>query len=157
LDDPDLSPNFTKSVWLTTTVNFGPKTTCYRHTDNRNLPFGWCAITSLGEFDPKKGGHIVLWDCRLVVEFPPGSTILIPSAAVAHSNVAIRKDETRYSVTQYTAGGIFRWVEHGFQLEGPFKNELSDDQKAAEEIKQANQLKRGLSLFSTVASLVEGL
>jgi len=35
--------------------------------------------TTYNPLDPKKGGHLILWDCGLVVEFPPGSTILIPS------------------------------------------------------------------------------
>ncbi|KAJ7674277.1 hypothetical protein B0H14DRAFT_3537466 [Mycena olivaceomarginata] len=35
-----------------------------------NLPFGWCAVQSLGDFDAAKGGHLVLWDLQVVVEFP---------------------------------------------------------------------------------------
>ncbi|KAJ7791104.1 hypothetical protein B0H13DRAFT_2394385 [Mycena leptocephala] len=41
--------------------------------------------------------------------FPPGSTLLIPSALVQHSNVPIRAHEQRSSITQYTAGSLFRW------------------------------------------------
>ena len=32
-----------------------------------NLPFGLCAITSLGSFDHKRGGHLILWQCWLVM------------------------------------------------------------------------------------------
>jgi len=60
--------------------------------DFGNLPYGWCAITSLGPFDPKRGGHLVLWDLQLVIEFPPGSTILIPSAVLQHSNIPIHQN-----------------------------------------------------------------
>ena len=35
-----------------------------------NLPFGYCVVTELGEFDARKGGHLVLWDCKMVIEFP---------------------------------------------------------------------------------------
>ena len=52
------------------------------HTDPGNLLFGWCAITTLGNFDPTLGGHLVLWDLKLVIEFPLGSTILIPSVTL---------------------------------------------------------------------------
>ncbi|KAJ7713836.1 hypothetical protein B0H14DRAFT_3523214 [Mycena olivaceomarginata] len=31
-----------------------------------NLPFGWCAIQSLGRFDVTQGGHLVLWDLKLM-------------------------------------------------------------------------------------------
>ena len=73
---------------------------------------GWCCITALGDFDPTKGGHLVLWDLKLVIEFPPGSTVLLPSAAIAHSNTAIDCREMRCSFTQFTAGGLFRWTSH---------------------------------------------
>ncbi|KAK7016266.1 hypothetical protein R3P38DRAFT_3203090 [Favolaschia claudopus] len=72
-------------------------------------------VQSLGNFDYTKGRHLVLWECKL--EFPPGSTILIPSAALFHSNTIISAGERRYSFTQYTAGGLFRWVERGFKSE----------------------------------------
>ncbi|KAJ7021722.1 hypothetical protein C8F04DRAFT_1273387 [Mycena alexandri] len=85
--------------------------------DHGNLAFGWCAITALGNYDYTKGGHLILWDCKLILEFPPGTTILIPSAAIFHSNIPIGPGERRYPFTQYTAGGIFRWIEHGFRCE----------------------------------------
>ncbi|KAJ7170365.1 hypothetical protein C8R43DRAFT_944883 [Mycena crocata] len=77
------------------------------HLDFANLAWGWCAITALGIFDPDLGGHLILWDLRLVIRFPPGSTVLLPSALIRPSNVAIRHHESRCSFTQYTAGGIF--------------------------------------------------
>ncbi|KAL7280228.1 hypothetical protein ACG7TL_006647 [Trametes sanguinea] len=97
------------------TFNLGPQTRTVPHRDHLNLPYGWCAITAFGNFDPKQGGHIILWDLRMVIEFPPGSTILIPSAILMHSNTAIAPEERRYSFTQYTPGGVFRWVASGFQ------------------------------------------
>ena len=54
-----------------------------------------------------------MWDLKMIIEFPPGSTVLIPSAVVSHSNTEVRAHETRYSITQYTAGGLFRWVACG--------------------------------------------
>jgi hypothetical protein len=63
---------------------------------------------------------------QLVIEFPPGSTILIPSSILSHSNTAVDDQEHRYSFTQYAAGGLFRWVDNGFRtLDSPLKNKLS--------------------------------
>ncbi|KAH6880232.1 hypothetical protein BKA70DRAFT_1239023 [Coprinopsis sp. MPI-PUGE-AT-0042] len=115
--DPSLRRPFLGSVYPAATFNFGPRTTCVPHIDHANLPFGWCAISSLGTFDPAQGGHLVLKELRLVIEFPPGSVILIPSAVVTHGNTPVSSDEKRYSFTQYAAGGLFRWVEHGFQTD----------------------------------------
>ncbi|OSD07574.1 hypothetical protein PYCCODRAFT_1358578 [Trametes coccinea BRFM310] len=112
---PHLRRNFTRSAFGCMTLNMGPRTKTIPHRDHLNLPHGWCAITALGTFDPKCGGHLILWELRMVVEFPPGSTILIPSAILTHSNTNIALDERRYSLTQYSAGGLFRWVACGFQ------------------------------------------
>ncbi|KAJ7840324.1 hypothetical protein B0H14DRAFT_3086878 [Mycena olivaceomarginata] len=79
--------NFAGSVFAACTFNFGPRAICVPHLDYANLSWGWCAITALGDFDPDLGGHLILWDLRLVIRFPPGSTILLPSAVIRHSNV----------------------------------------------------------------------
>ncbi|KAF4586922.1 hypothetical protein EYR40_010939 [Pleurotus pulmonarius] len=52
--------------------------------------------------------------CDLV---PPGATLLIPSALVQHSNLPIQNGERQYSMTQYSAGGLFRWVRNGLCLD----------------------------------------
>jgi hypothetical protein len=108
--------NFTpvRSVFSTATFNFGPRTITLPHIDFGNLAWGWCAITALGWFNPDRGGHLVLWDLKLIIRFPPGSTILIPSAILRHSNTKIQAGERRYSFTQFTPAGIFRWVYNGF-------------------------------------------
>lgn len=96
------------------TANFGPNTITIDHTDFANLATGLCAITALGSFDSNIGGHLILWDLKLIIEFPPGATILILSALLRHSNAPIQSGEQRFSLTQYSAGGLFRWVENGF-------------------------------------------
>lgn len=89
----------------------------------------------------------------MAVEFPAGSTILVPSAAIAHSNTPIQRGERRYSFTQYSAGGIFRWVDHGFQKEERYRAGLSAEELAEGLRKQRDQLAMGLDLFSTLAEL----
>lgn len=70
-------------------------------------------IHSGRRYDSKRGGHLYLRQLRLVIEFPPNSTIGIPSAVLRHGNVPIQEGETRTSITQYAAGGLFRWVDNG--------------------------------------------
>lgn len=122
--NPSLKKNFTNSVFTANTSNLGPQTICFKHADFANLPFGLCAITALGSFDPTKGGHLVLWECKLIIEFPSGSTILIPSAIIKHLNLPIQSHETRYSCTQYSAGALFHWIENGFQKSVDFWSSL---------------------------------
>ena len=72
-------------------------------------------VQSGGSFDHKTGGHLYLRDVGLVIEFPAGASILLPSAALRHGNTPTQPGETRTSVTQYAAGGLFRWVDQGFR------------------------------------------
>ncbi|KAF9072842.1 hypothetical protein BDP27DRAFT_1174481, partial [Rhodocollybia butyracea] len=102
--DPRLRSTSPSTVFAATTVNLGPQTTTPPHIDAGNLAHGWCTDTAAGDFDPDKGGHLVLWNLRLVIRFPPGSTILFPSALITHSNIPVSSRETRYSIIQYSAG-----------------------------------------------------
>ncbi|TDL13864.1 hypothetical protein BD410DRAFT_734771 [Rickenella mellea] len=150
--DPTLQPNFDNSVFASATVNFGPQVACFPHVDDANLPHGWCAITALGNFDAVRGGHLVLWDLKLVVEFPAGSTVLIPSATLRHSNIPTQPGETRASFTTYSAGGLFRWVAYGHQSQGGFEQQDPDGWRAV----QARRGERGqeaVGLFSTLKEL----
>ncbi|KJA19582.1 hypothetical protein HYPSUDRAFT_143505, partial [Hypholoma sublateritium FD-334 SS-4] len=104
------------SVFPAAAFNIGPDVWTYPHRDTLNLAYGWCAIQVLGNFDPKKGGHLVLWELRLVIEFPPGALVLIPSATITHFNVTVAEGDTRSSFTQYMLGGLFRWVDYGYSL-----------------------------------------
>lgn len=113
-----------------------------------------CAIQSLGPFDPKFGGHLILWDLRLVIEFPPGATILIPSATLTHSNIPVRDGESRVSFTQYTSGAIFRYVDNGFRLEDVLAVEDRVEYERICELKKT-WWKMGLGLLSTIDELLE--
>ncbi|KAJ7078691.1 hypothetical protein B0H15DRAFT_954372 [Mycena belliarum] len=127
--DPALRRNFEWrfSAFAAATLNFGPMTVTLPHIDGLNLAWGWCAITALGSFNPDLGGHLVLWDLKLIIRFPPGSTILIPSAILRHSNVVIQPGEQRYSFTQFTAAGLFRWVDNGFKSDLTVNDEIRND------------------------------
>ncbi|KAI0753282.1 hypothetical protein C8Q80DRAFT_1096058, partial [Daedaleopsis nitida] len=115
LQDSTLRRNFTNNVFACATLNVGPRTVTTLHYDHLNIPFGLCAITALSHFNPKTGRQIMLEELQTIIEFPAGSTIEILSAIVKHSNLPIGDNEVRYSFTQYTAGGLFRWWECGFR------------------------------------------
>jgi hypothetical protein len=153
---PGLRQNFSNSIWAAATFNFGPQTVTFNHRDCANLAFGWCAVTALGRFDPKRGGHLILWDMGLVIEFPPGSTILIPSAVLHHSNVALQPGDVRMSFTQYAAGGLFRWVDQGFRTAAKFN---ANDPKGKKRFDRESERRwdEGLGLYSTLPELKAGL
>lgn len=150
---PHLKRNFPRSVFVAATFNFGPQVCTFKHRDVLNSPFGWCAITALGKFNSKLGGHIILWDAKVVIEFPSGSTILIPSATVAHSNLPIAPDEERASFTQYCAGGIFRWVDNGCRTESKLAEEDPEEYERICGLK-GERWQMGLSLYSTLEELL---
>ncbi|KAG6836657.1 hypothetical protein H0H93_005327 [Arthromyces matolae] len=152
---PGLEQNWPRSVFSSAVWNLGPQTACYKHVDFANVPFGLCAITALGSFNPITSGHIVLWRLNLVIEFPPGATALIPSAVIPHGNTPLQSDETRFSFTQYCSGGLFRWMEHGMQSDRTYFESLSDDDILANREKDARRWELGLSLLTTEKELEE--
>ncbi|KAJ6538376.1 hypothetical protein DFH09DRAFT_1090614 [Mycena vulgaris] len=150
---PAMRRNFAKSVFAACTFNFGPHAICAPHLDFANLSWGWCAISALGDFDPDLGGHLILWDLRLIIRFPPGSTILLPSALIRHSNVPIRPHEHRSLFVQYTAGGLFRWVRNGFQTDEDWERSASRKEKEERDAESKKRWERGMKMFSVVDDL----
>ncbi|KAL1736325.1 hypothetical protein EV714DRAFT_198920 [Schizophyllum commune] len=150
---PDISFNFPTTVWAAVTINFGPRTISLRHRDYANLAWGWCPITALGRFDPDAGGHLILWDLRLVIRFPPGSTVAIPSGLLTHSNTAVGARETRYSVTQYTAGAIFRWVDQGYQTKDEAVRKMTAAERRDFDAREKGRFADGVNMYSTLDEL----
>lgn len=150
---PSMRWNFAGSIFAAVTFNFGPRAICAPHLDFANLAWGWCAITTLGRFDPDLGCYLILWDLRVVIRFPPGSTILLPSALVLHSNVPVRSHEHRSSFTQYTAGGLFRWVRNGFKTDEAYELSTPRKEKAAREAEDAQRWETGMKMFSVIDDL----
>ena len=89
---------------------------------------------------------------KLVVEFPPGATVLIPSSLVLHSNTRLQEGEERMSFTQYAAGGLFRWVDHSFQMSEAFKRVDPIGKKRVDEA-AVHRWQHGLDLFPTIQAL----
>ncbi|KAJ7894255.1 hypothetical protein B0H14DRAFT_2334548, partial [Mycena olivaceomarginata] len=112
---PELKRPFDNSCFPMVTFNLGPNIVTPEHVDMLNNPFGMCAITSNGIFDHTKGGHIYIELLKIVCEFPSGSTIFLLSGTCGHGNTPIRRDESRYSMTQYAAGALYRWAAYRHQ------------------------------------------
>lgn len=142
---------FENSIYTTFTANLGPASASKGHYDSQNDAHVMCACTNVGDFDYKKGGHAVLWDLKLIIEFPPGCTALIPSATLRHGNTAIAPGETRYVLVQYINGALFRWVRHGFQL----ASKLSPEQKATLDGTAEERSAAALAMFSRAEDLLK--
>ncbi|KAJ7065914.1 hypothetical protein B0H15DRAFT_807675 [Mycena belliarum] len=103
------------SVFSAATFEFGgphKRTTCLGQPD-RFQAGGWSVLHALGDYVPMRGGHVIFWDLGLVVSFPPGSSILIPTGVIHYSFVKVRAGERRYSLLQWAGAGIPRWFANG--------------------------------------------
>ncbi|KAA1478488.1 hypothetical protein DENSPDRAFT_788153, partial [Dentipellis sp. KUC8613] len=153
---PHLPRNFLQSVYPAAAFNLGPDVICKAHLDGRNLSYGQCAITALGSYDFTKGGHLYAWELGLIIQFPPGSTILVPSACVTHGNTPIQPGECRASFTQYCAGPLFQWVSYGCRTGTQLLKDDPAAKKASDTMGAARWLE-GLALYSKVSELHDDL
>ena len=147
---PDFNPPFPEDpVFGMASCNFR-RAASYPHRDYGNLAWGWCSITALGDFDPDVGGHLVLWESGLILRFPPGSTILIPSSIVTHSNTAIKPEEVRHSLVLYSAAGLFQWVYNDFRTDAQADNASNEWEKQKRKANQKERWKQGINMWSTL-------
>ncbi|KAJ7613056.1 hypothetical protein FB45DRAFT_272506 [Roridomyces roridus] len=145
---PGLCRLFPHSPFATLTANLGPSSVSPPHADHGNVADGMCLIGALGNFNADKGGHLVLWDYNLIVRFPPGCSILIPSAVVMHSNTPIQAGEERFSLIQYSAGGLFRWAAKGYKSDAAWKTTASEEDVAHREQERQARWATALKKFS---------
>ncbi|KAJ3858052.1 hypothetical protein EV359DRAFT_5966, partial [Lentinula novae-zelandiae] len=54
-----------------------------------------CGIWNAGQFYYKSGGQFIMLSLGIIVEFPPGAGILVPSTSVTHANIPIGPEERR--------------------------------------------------------------
>ncbi|KAK7047533.1 hypothetical protein VNI00_006299 [Paramarasmius palmivorus] len=147
--------------WASATVNSaepgeGPQVVTVSHTDYGNYARAWCAVTPFGDFNPDLGGHLVFWNLGIAIRFPPGCTILFPSALITHSNLSVQPGETRYSFVQYSAGGLFRWVHNGGMSDKTFLGEATPEQVAKREEDRLNRPKAALRKYTKLYELERG-
>ncbi|KAJ7615465.1 hypothetical protein FB45DRAFT_873539 [Roridomyces roridus] len=153
---PGLRRLFPRSPFAALTANLGPHSVSPPHADHGNATDGMCLISALGHFDPDKGGHLVLWDYNLIIRFPPGCSILIPSTVVTHSNTPIQAGEERFSLIQYSAGGLFRWAANGFKSDVAWAATASEEDVAAREQARQARWATALKKFSLLKDVKMG-
>ncbi|KAJ7104987.1 hypothetical protein C8R44DRAFT_834506 [Mycena epipterygia] len=134
---------FAKSVFSSATFNFGPNVWTYKHRDSSQSPLRLV-----------RRGHLVLWDLELIIEFPAGATILLPSATIAHSNIPVQAGDSRASFTQYTGGGLLRYIDNGFRTEAELQEE-DPEEYARRCAEKDGRWEMGLGLFSTIDEILE--
>ncbi len=149
-NQPELQLPIPGSIFSAISLNLGHQVVAELHKDFKNLAYGLCHICALGNFDAELSGHLILWELDLLIEFPPGSSILITSALISHGNTELQVGEERYSVIQYTAGGLFRWVEYGCRTEAQFGKEKPEE-AARVWNERPERWKEAISLFSNVS------
>ncbi|KAF8177101.1 hypothetical protein K438DRAFT_1908613 [Mycena galopus ATCC 62051] len=122
------------SVFATMTFNFSLQMITLPHLNFANLAWG---------------AHLILWDLKLIIRFPPGCTILIPSALIRHSNTSIQAHKKCFSFTQYSAAGIFRFVDNGFHSDAEVNTgRLTEAEKAACIDARKRHWTEGLKMYS---------
>jgi hypothetical protein len=151
-NDPTLSPPSPYLLFAAMVANFGPETVCNMHRDMLNLAYGLCVVIALGQFDYNVRGHLVLHEAKLIIPFRPGDIILFPSAAIVHQNIPIQTGKTRSSMTWFSSGSLFRWVDQEFQS----SSSLRESNHPAWQELQAGGINRwndGCSKFQTLEQL----
>lgn len=80
--------------------------------------------------------------------------MLIPSGCAEHGNTPVGMDETRLSIAQYAAGGLFRWVSYGFQsAKTLLKTAAGRQLKKTIDKGDGVRWREGLAMFSTLDGL----
>lgn len=153
---PHLQPTSPNAVFAATTINMGTQSFLPLHVNAGNSPGGWCVATSFGPFNPDKGGHLVLWNMKLIIRFLPGSSILFPSALITHSNTPIQPGEKRYSMIQYSAGALFWWRYNGFRSDKAFLASATCEQLQKREEDRRECWSRALANFSRWEDVLTG-
>jgi hypothetical protein len=89
------------------------------------------------------------------VEFPPSSTILIPSALVTHYNMPVMDNETHFSIVQYAPGGLFRWAMNGFKADKAWHKNATTEMKDQRWRDDAERWENFLNMFTKYEELIQ--
>lgn len=127
VDNPEIERAFPGCCYPACHLNLHNACTL-THLDFFNLVFSMCAVASAGPFDHTRGGHIIAWSLGLVIEFPSGSTVYLPSACVDHGNIPVAAHERRHSMAFFVPAGLARWYHNGFRSDKEFCELASPEQ-----------------------------
>ncbi|KAJ7810041.1 hypothetical protein B0H13DRAFT_1667755, partial [Mycena leptocephala] len=116
--------------------------------DDLDMPWAWRGITALGDYNPRWGGELILWDEKKVVRFPPGSTFLFPASFIRYSFTQVREGETHYTFGQYAQAGLFRYLESGCRSEAMFEATAWTAEREARDRLRDARMANALSMYS---------
>ncbi|KAJ7029507.1 hypothetical protein C8F04DRAFT_1187720 [Mycena alexandri] len=150
---PDVLYPCPSSVFSAATLELGGPH--LRATNSGHEPTTWSILVALGNFVPRLGGHIILWDLGFVVSFPPGSCILLPTGLIRYSFVKVREGKTRYSVVQFAGSGVTRWLQNGRRTDIDFSANASREQHQAHEARRELAQDALLNAFPLSSELPE--
>ncbi|KAK6984036.1 hypothetical protein R3P38DRAFT_2577012 [Favolaschia claudopus] len=157
---PDLEKEYPcpASVFSAATIEFGGPHLRLNHRGDPHdfLPGDWCIITSVGKYRYLHGGHIILWDFGIVVQFPPGTHIFIPAGLIRYSFVKVQPHETRYSIVQWAGSGIQRFLDNNNRTDLEFAKFATEVEYAAREAQRQRQHVHALDVFPRVNEVEEG-
>ncbi|KAJ7750766.1 hypothetical protein B0H14DRAFT_3513344 [Mycena olivaceomarginata] len=122
--NPSLHRTFARSPFAAVTANLGPVSVSPPHADFGNKADGMCLIGALGDFNADQGGHLVCWDYDLI------------------------DGEERFSLIQYSAGGLFRWVNNGFQSDRAWRESATAEDIQRREVERNARCAAALKKFS---------
>ena len=88
------------------------------------------------------------------MEFPPSSTILIPSALITHHNMPVNDNETHFSIVQYAAGGLFRWAVNGFKTDRAWHENATAEMQGQRRRDDAERWEKFLNMFTKYEELI---
>ncbi|KAJ6503463.1 hypothetical protein C8R47DRAFT_969210 [Mycena vitilis] len=121
---------------------------------DRDLLHGWRALTALGNYDSRYGGDIILWDDGFIIRFPPGATILLPAAIMRYSFVNVRPGEKQYAFSQYSPGGLYRYITNGYVNDATFENDAGPREMEAVKRARGRRFEAAMKMYSTIDEFV---
>ncbi|KAJ6458990.1 hypothetical protein C8R45DRAFT_1109694 [Mycena sanguinolenta] len=102
---------------------------------------GWQVLTSLGDYDSRFEGRLVLWEHRKMVTFPPGSTFFCPTG-MNYSFTTVSGKPSQMLISQTFHNDLHHFVANGFQ---PDSQHLSFANKTSQE-RESDLLQRAEAL-----------
>ncbi|KAJ7277029.1 hypothetical protein C8J57DRAFT_1504867 [Mycena rebaudengoi] len=121
---------------------------------DRDFLHGWRAITSFSKYDSCFGGDLILWDEGLVIRFPVGATVLFPAALMCYSFCAVKEGETHYTFSQYTPGGLLRYIENDYRCDADLEEFARYREKERLHERRERRLGAAIKMYSTFGEYV---
>ncbi|KAJ7607458.1 hypothetical protein DFH06DRAFT_1018547, partial [Mycena polygramma] len=121
--------------------------------DDLDMPWAWRALTALGDYNPRWGGELILWEEKKVIKFPPGSMFLFPGCFIRYSFTQVREGEAQYTFGQYAHCGLFRYVESGFRSEAEFEASAWTAEREARDKLRDARMAMALGMYSHIDEL----